>query len=114
VGAALVLEGVNFATGKADILPESESVLEKVYNGLADHPEVEVEIQGHTDNTGNRASNMTLSQSRAESVRSWMMAKGIAPGRMTAKGFGPDKPIAPNTTPEGRAKNRRIEFLRTK
>jgi OOP family OmpA-OmpF porin len=53
-------------------------------------------------------------QARAASVRAWMLAKGIAPSRMTAKGFGPDNPIAPNTTADGRAQNRRIEFLRTK
>jgi OOP family OmpA-OmpF porin len=73
-----------------------------------------VEISGHTDNVGKRSTNMKLSQQRADAVKAWLVAKGIDASRMTAKGYGPDKPVAPNTTAEGRAKNRRIDFTRTK
>ncbi len=114
VGKSIALEGVTFATGSANLTSESESTLEKAYNTLAQNPEVVVEIQGHTDNVGKRATNMKLSEARANSVKAWLVAKGVASERITTKGFGPDKPIAPNTTKEGKAKNRRIEFFRVK
>lgn len=114
VGAAIVLDGIVFATGKSDITPESEALLEKAYNTLAQNPDIMVEIHGHTDNTGKRATNTKLSQARADAVKTWLVKKGIAADRVGTKGFGPDKPIAPNTTKEGRSKNRRIEFFRTK
>jgi outer membrane protein OmpA-like peptidoglycan-associated protein len=114
VGKAIVLEGIVFATGKADITPESESNLEKAYNTLAQNPEIAVEIHGHTDNTGSKATNMRLSQARAESVKAWLVNRGIAPERIVAKGFGPDRPVGDNDTKEGRQMNRRIEFFRTK
>lgn len=114
VGKAIVLEGIVFATGKADITPESQVNLEKAYNTLAQNPDIAVEIQGYTDNTGSRAANMKLSLSRAESVKAWLVSKGIAAERITAKGFGPDKPVASNKTKDGRQQNRRIEFFRVK
>ncbi len=114
VGAAIVLDGIVFETGKSEITPISEMILEKAYNTLAQNPAIEVEIHGHTDNTGRKATNMKLSQARAESVKSWLVAKGIAANRIGAKGFGPDKPITSNKTAEDRQKNRRIEFYRTK
>ncbi len=114
VGKAIVLEGIVFATGKSDITPESEGILEKAYNTLAQNPDIEVEIQGHTDNTGSRALNMKLSQARAEAVKAWLVNKGSAASRITAKGYGPDKPIADNKTKEARQQNRRIEFFRVK
>ncbi len=113
-GASIVLEGVNFATGKADITAESEVVLEKVYQAMKNFPDVVVEIRGYTDSQGRREANIQLSQRRADAVRQWMIAKGIDGSRMTAKGYGPDNPIADNGTAEGRAKNRRIEFYRIK
>ncbi|MCB2204903.1 OmpA family protein [bacterium] len=114
VGQALVLEGIVFNTGSADILPESEGILKKAYNTLKFNPEIVVEIHGHTDSRGSRALNMRLSRQRAEAVLEWLAARGIDPERLSAKGFGPDKPAASNDTEEGRAKNRRIEFVRTK
>jgi outer membrane protein OmpA-like peptidoglycan-associated protein len=114
VGKAIVLEGIIFATGKSEITPESEANLEKAYNTLAQNPEIVVEIQGHTDNVGKKAANVKLSQARAEAVKAWLVKKGIAADRVTAKGFGPDKPAASNSTADGRQKNRRIEFFRVK
>jgi outer membrane protein OmpA-like peptidoglycan-associated protein len=114
VGKSIALEGVTFATGSAKLTPESETTLEKAYNTLYQNPEVVVEIQGHTDNVGKRATNLKLSDARAGSVKAWLVAKGIVAERITTKGYGPDKPVAPNTTKEGKAKNRRIEFFRVK
>jgi len=79
-----------------------------------EYPDVEVEIAGHTDNTGSRKTNMRLSEQRAESVKNWLTGRGIDPKRITTSAHGPDKPIVPNNTKEGRDKNRRIEFIRTK
>lgn len=114
VGKAIALEGILFATGSAIIDPTSENALYKAYSTLKSNPDMTVQIQGHTDNTGSRAKNVSLSTSRANAVRDWLIARGIDGSRITTKGFGPDKPIAPNTSEPNRAKNRRIEFVRTK
>lgn len=114
VGKPIVLEGINFATNSADITPESAATLEKALQTLNNNPDVVVEIAGHTDNTGSNAFNMKLSQMRADAVKTWLAGKGIAGSRMVAKGYGEDKPIAPNDTPENKLKNRRIEFIRLK
>jgi OOP family OmpA-OmpF porin len=114
VGKSIVLEGVIFATGKAVIDPRSEEVLMKAYDAMKANPEVEVAIHGYTDNVGSTAANKDPSLRRAESVKTWMVGKGIEANWMTTKGFGPENPIGDNKTPEGRAKNRRIEFCRTK
>jgi outer membrane protein OmpA-like peptidoglycan-associated protein len=114
VGQVIILEGVTFKTGSAEITGTSEDILAKALKGLLDYPEVEVEIAGHTDNTGSRATNMKLSEQRAESVKNWLTGRGVEPKRISTSAHGPDKPIAPNTTKEGRDKNRRIEFIRTK
>jgi outer membrane protein OmpA-like peptidoglycan-associated protein/opacity protein-like surface antigen len=111
-GKKLVLEGVEFETGKAEIKPESEQTLNKVLNTFQDFPELKVEVSGHTDNVGQRGKNTALSLARAQSVKEWLVTRGIAADRMTTKGYGPDRPIAPNDTPENKQKNRRIEFER--
>ncbi len=114
LGETISLEGIEFKTGSAEILPSSTQTLEKVFATLNSYANIEVEIHGHTDNVGTRAKNIKLSEERAESVKSFLTGKGINPGRITTKGFGPDSPLAPNTTESGRQKNRRIEFVRTK
>jgi outer membrane protein OmpA-like peptidoglycan-associated protein len=114
VGQAIVLDGIVFASGSAEINPASEGILEKAYNTLALNPEIEVEIQGHTDNSGRKAANVKLSQRRADAVKAYLVAKGIDGARIKTRGFGPEKPLTPNTTPEGKQRNRRIEFFRTK
>ncbi|HQG46650.1 MAG TPA: OmpA family protein, partial [bacterium] len=112
--AGLVLQGVNFASGKADLTPESLPVLDEVANSLLLEPTAIVEIRGFTDNVGKAAANQLLSERRAEAVRRYLMQKGVAGERISAIGFGARYPLADNKTPEGRAKNRRIEFLRVK
>ncbi len=114
VGKAIVLDGIVFETGKSAITPESESVLEKAYNTMFQNPEIGVEIHGYTDNVGKKASNMKLSQARADAVKEWLVAKGISAERIATKGFGPENPVAPNDTKENKQKNRRIEFFRVK
>lgn len=107
-----ILEVVHFETDKAIIKPESYGLLRDVAKILKEHPEIKlVEVQGHTDNKGGKAYNMKLSQKRAEAVRDFLIKEGIELDRLTAKGFGPTKPVADNKTEEGRAKNRRVEFV---
>jgi outer membrane protein OmpA-like peptidoglycan-associated protein len=110
-GTPIVLEGVNFETNKYVILPSSEDVLMKAYNTLRTHPEIKlIEISGHTDDVGNATQNMTLSKNRAKAVKDWLVQKGIDGNRINTVGFGKTKPSVPNTSPENRFKNRRIEF----
>jgi len=102
---------VQFATGSSQILPVSFSLLDEVAKVLTDNPQIELlQVEGHTDSTGTAAINRKLSQQRAESVMSYLASKGVGAGRMKAKGFGPDKPIADNNSDEGKEKNRRVEF----
>jgi outer membrane protein OmpA-like peptidoglycan-associated protein len=114
VGETVILEGINFETGSARITFESESVLMKAYNTMANNPKIEVEISGHTDSRGSNSSNQRLSEDRANSVKFWLVAKGIDGSRITTVGYGEDRPIAPNDSPENMLKNRRIEFKRIK
>lgn len=108
----LVLEGVNFATGRATLTPESNEILDRVAEALVANPEVRVEVAGHTDNTGSLAGNNRISQARAETVRQYLISKGVAANRLTARGYGPSRPRADNGTAEGRAVNRRVELQR--
>jgi outer membrane protein OmpA-like peptidoglycan-associated protein len=114
VGGKIVLEGITFASGGANISPESQEILDKAYKTLKAYPDMVVEIRGYTDNTGNRAFNVKLSERRAIAVKNYLVSKGISPDRLIAKGYGPADPIADNSTAEGRRKNRRIEFVRVK
>ncbi len=113
-GKAIVLEGIHFASGSAQLTPASKIILDKVVRTLKNNPEIEIEVRGYTDNTGRYEANLRLSQKRAEAVRDYLIAHGINGSRIKAKGFGPANPIADNNTREGRAKNRRIEFYRLK
>ncbi|TAE30915.1 MAG: OmpA family protein [Candidatus Kapaibacterium sp.] len=114
VGRTLVLEGIEFESGKATITPASAAVLENALDYFNEYPEISVEIDGHTDNAGNKDSNLKLSQARADAVKVWLTSRGVSADRLATKGYGPDKPVAPNDTPENKKKNRRIEFYRTK
>jgi len=108
----LVLEGVNFETEKAVLVPESLTVLDRVAASLADWSDVRVEIGGHTDSQGAAGYNLKLSEKRAQAVMDYLVGKGIDAARMTSKGYGESKSIADNKTAEGRARNRRVELTR--
>jgi outer membrane protein OmpA-like peptidoglycan-associated protein len=107
------LQGVNFETGKADLLPESFPILDQVGPILLKWPQLQIEVGGHTDSRGTAAKNQVLSEARAASVRAYLMQKfpGIAEGQLTPKGYGLSKPVAPNTNALNMAKNRRVEFV---
>ena len=107
-----MLEGVNFVTDSAELTPESRTILDRVAESLADWPEVDVEVDGHTDSVADAAYNLSLSQRRAESVRQYLIDKGISAKRLKAKGYGETRPVATNDTPEGRTRNRRVELTR--
>ena len=111
-GKSIVLEGVNFDSGKATLQAGSEEPLGKVLRTLQENPEITLQIQGHTDNQGKAQLNRELSQRRADTVKAWLVEHGVEAARLEAKGFGPDKPLVDNGTADGRARNRRIEFLR--
>lgn len=111
--AAVVLKGVCFKTGLAELDPTSSVVLEEVAASLLAWPNVRIEIQGHTDDVGPAESNRELSSLRAESVRQYLIRAGIDGGRLTAVGYGEDLPVTDNTTDVGRATNRRVELVRT-
>jgi outer membrane protein OmpA-like peptidoglycan-associated protein len=106
----LVLRGINFASGSAIIPPDQYPILDKVVETLRANAGVRVEIGGHTDAVGTDAYNQGLSERRAQSVRNYLIQSGIEPARLEARGYGESQPVAPNTTREGRALNRRIEF----
>jgi OOP family OmpA-OmpF porin len=103
------LENVNFETGKADIKPQAKAALDNLLKQLKESITMKVEIAGHTDNVGDDDKNMTLSQKRADAVKTYLTTRGINPTRIIAKGYGEVKPIADNNTVEGKAKNRRTE-----
>jgi OOP family OmpA-OmpF porin len=109
-GDRLVLVGVNFAFDKSDLLPESYPVLDDAVKLLNEKPSVKVEIEGYTDYIGTDAYNQKLSVERAESVKSYMVSKGIAANRLATVGYGKNNPVEDNKTEEGRAMNRRIVF----
>lgn len=105
-----VIAGIYFDVDRDTIKPKSKPVLDNAVKVLSQFPETRWIIEGHTDSDGSRDHNMDLSQRRAEAVRQYLINHGIDAGRLSSKGFGPDVPIAPNTTAKGKAKNRRIEF----
>jgi len=109
-GKTVILKGVNFETNKATLTKASETTLGLALNALLASPDLDVLIVGHTDNVGTAAYNKKLSLRRAETVKSWLIGKGISVKRLSVAGKGFDEPIDDNTTPEGRTNNRRIEF----
>jgi OOP family OmpA-OmpF porin len=106
----LILTGVNFETGRSVLTAASYAVLDQVSASLVANPEIRIEIAGYTDSTGSRPMNLRLSMGRAAAVRAYLARRGVSPLRMRAQGYGASGYIAPNATPEGRAKNRRVEL----
>ncbi len=110
IGSKIALRNIFFDVAKATLRPESNAELDRLVKLMNDVPKLKIEISGHTDNTGSATVNEALSQQRAEAVVNYLKSKGIAAARMTAKGYGMNQPVSPNTSEEGRQQNRRTEF----
>jgi len=107
---SVALYGINFDTGRATLQPGSEGILAEIVKLLNEHPDWKFEVQGHTDNIGQKAANLSLSEQRAGAVVNWLKMYGIDGSRLVPKGYGDTAPLADNGTDEGRAKNRRVEL----
>jgi outer membrane protein OmpA-like peptidoglycan-associated protein len=108
-----VTQGIQFEISRADLRPESRPVLKEIAETMAKYPDLRILIEGHTDNTGTAAGNLTLSDARAAAVKAALVADfAIAADRLTTKGMGDTAPAAPNTTATGRAQNRRVEIVK--
>jgi OmpA-OmpF porin, OOP family len=103
---------VRFDTAKATIKPESRPVIDEIVALMKANPGLKIRVEGHTDSVGSPASNKVLSGARARSVRDAVVGQGVDAARLTAEGFGQDRPVADNRTEEGRAKNRRVELVK--
>ena len=102
-----------FATGSATLDPRSTATLTEIGQMLQEHADLKIEIDGHTDNVGNAAANTTLSDQRAASVKQYLVKTfQIDAARLSSRGYGASKPIAPNTSPDGRQQNRRVELVK--
>ncbi|WP_437731225.1 OmpA family protein [Sorangium sp. So ce1335] len=111
-GEFVMRDTIRFRSGSAELEPESYKTLDQVALVMKANPEIErLRVEGHTDETGTRELNLQLSQERADTVRRYLIQKGVSPGRLTAEGFGPDRPRADGDDPASLAKNRRVEFV---
>jgi OmpA-OmpF porin, OOP family len=117
MAAAIDKEGfvpldIHFATGRAEILPESRPIIDEIVSLLRKRPNLRIGVEGHTDNTGNPSANKTLSNARAKAVAEAISAAGINSNRLEPVGYGQERPVADNRTEDGRAKNRRVELVK--
>jgi outer membrane protein OmpA-like peptidoglycan-associated protein len=103
---------INFDTGKADLKQDGIATVKEIATLLKSNPTLKLSVEGHTDNVGDAASNKKLSEARAKSVTAAIVAGGVDAARLSATGFGQEKPVADNRTEEGRAKNRRVELVK--
>ena len=108
----LALQGVTFEYNKSRLTLDARKVLDFVAQSLKEHPEAKIEVGGYTDSRGSAAYNQRLSLAGASSVRAYLIERGVAVEQLTAVGYGESKPVAPNTTEDGRAQNRRVELRR--
>lgn len=106
----IVTHGINFDVNKSTIKPESMGTLNMLVMLMKDNPDIKFEIGGYTDSDGEETFNLTLSQNRADAVKTQLINMGIDASRLTTKGYGETNPLSDNTTPEGKANNRRVEF----
>ena len=106
-----ITQKIFFAFGKSDILPKSFGLMDEVVRALGDHVRLCLRIEGHTDAVGSAKKNLQLSDDRARSVREYLVKKGIENTRLNSQGYGPNQPLETNATPEGRERNRRVEFV---
>ena len=104
---------INFETGKSDIKPESQKIIDQIVEMLKSNATLKISIEGHTDNAGAIQSNQILSENRAKAAMNAIVSKGIDKSRLSSKGWGQSKPIGDNASEEGKAKNRRVEIVKT-
>jgi OOP family OmpA-OmpF porin len=108
----VTLSNVHFKTGSAELTPESEPALNDALTALKEHPDWKIRVEGFTDNQGSQEANLKLSRARAEAVVTWLADHGIDRSSLSAKGYGDARPVASNSTAQGRTKNRRVELVR--
>ncbi len=108
----IVTNDIHFESGKAILKPESMKIIEQIVALMKEHPELKFRIEGHTDSDGTEQDNQTLSEKRAEAVKTAMVEKGIDTAKLTTAGYGESKSVADNSTEEAKAKNRRVEFVK--
>jgi outer membrane protein OmpA-like peptidoglycan-associated protein len=108
----IVATGIRFDVGKATLRPESMGIINKIGEMMDEHPELKFSIEGHTDNDGDLDINQKLSEERAKTVMAKLVSMGISADRLSTKGYGESNPIATNNTSEGKANNRRVEFVK--
>ena len=108
----IICNGIRFDVGKATLKPESMGPINKIYELMTKQPDLKFSVEGHTDADGDDAKNQTLSEQRAKTVMQQLISMGIAANRLSSKGFGESKPLDNNSTPEGKANNRRVEFVK--
>lgn len=114
VGGTILLNNVFFVQGKALLKSESYPELDRLVQIMMENPAIRIELEGHTDNVGNKAALLKLSEERVQAVKTYLEGKGIKKDRITGKGYGGSRPLAPNDTNENRQRNRRVEFKITK
>ena len=108
----IVAHGIRFDVNKATLKPESMGVINEVFELMNKHPELNFSVEGHTDSDGDEAFNLKLSEDRAKAVMDQLISMGISSDRLSSKGMGESVPISDNTSPEGKANNRRVEFVK--
>jgi len=108
----IIANGIRFDVNKATLKPESMGVINTIFQLMQEHPELKFSVEGHTDSDGDDAFNQTLSEQRASAVINALTEIGIDAGRLTSKGWGENKPLDTNATPEAKANNRRVEFVK--
>ena len=108
----IIVHGIRFDVNKATLKPESMGAINEIYSIMEKNPVLKFSVEGHTDSAGDNDFNQKLSEQRAEAVKDKLIEMGISPDRLTSKGFGESLPIASNDTPEGKANNRRVEFVK--
>ncbi len=113
-GTSQILMGITFDSALGRLRAESEKTLTQVLTSLINHDELEVEFRSYTDNSGDFNTSMALTHDRAEAIKVWLVSRGISASRITTQGYGPHNPLVPNTSPENKEKNQRIEIVRMK